>query len=77
MTKKKNPLFRLPLLEIGIAPSEPLKKLIHLSKISIQSPELGVERNSKGALNIESLLPEQKGIEPPRWRPERRKTRQH
>ena len=63
--EKKNPLFRLPLLEIGIAPTEPLKKVIHLSKISIQSPELNVQRNPKGALNIESLLPEEKGAKPP------------
>ena len=63
--EKKNPLFRLPLLEVGIAPSEPLKKVFHLSKISIQSPELEVQRNPKGALNIESLLPEQKGVQPP------------
>ena len=62
--EKKNPLFRLPLLEIGIAPSEPLKKLIHLSKISIQSPELNVQRNPRGALNLESLLPEEKGAKP-------------
>ena len=63
--EKKNPLFRLPLLEIGIAPSEPLKKVLHLAKISIQSPELNVQRNPKGALNIESLLPEEKGAKPP------------
>ncbi len=63
--EKKNPLFRLPLLEIGIAPSEPLKKVFHLSKISVQSPELNVQRNPKGALNIESLLPEDKGAKPP------------
>jgi len=54
---KKNPLFRLPLLEIGIAPTEPLKKIIHLSKISIQSPELEVKRGSEGTLNIERILP--------------------
>jgi uncharacterized protein involved in outer membrane biogenesis len=63
--EKKNPLFRLPLLEIGIAPSEPLKKVFHLSKISIQSPELNVQRNPKGALNIESFLLEEKGSPPP------------
>jgi uncharacterized protein involved in outer membrane biogenesis len=62
--EKKNPLFRLPLLEIGIAPSEPLKKAFHLSKISIQSPELNVQRNPNGTLNIESLLPEKKGTQP-------------
>ncbi|HSB04040.1 MAG TPA: DUF748 domain-containing protein, partial [Thermodesulfobacteriota bacterium] len=63
--EKKNPLFRLPLLEVGIAPTEPLKKLIHLSKISIQSPELTVQRDPKGTLNIDSLLPEEKGAKPP------------
>ena len=55
--EKNNPLFRLPLLEIGIAPSEPLKKMIHLSKVSIQSPELNVVRNQAGVLNIESRFP--------------------
>ena len=62
---KRNPLFRLPLLEIGIAPTEPLKKMIHLSKISIQSPELTVERDPKGALNIDALLPEKQEAPPP------------
>ena len=55
--EKNNPLFRLPLLEIGIAPTEPLKKMIHLSKVSIQSPELNVVRNQAGVLNIESRFP--------------------
>jgi len=61
---KNNPLFRLPLIDIGIAPTEPLKKIFHLSKVSIQSPELEVQRNSKGALNIESLLPEKRETQP-------------
>ena len=55
--EKNNPLFRLPLLEIGIAPSEPLKKVFHLSKVSIQSPELNLVRNQAGVLNIESRFP--------------------
>ena len=61
---KNNPLFRLPVIEIGIAPTEPLKKIFHLSKVSIQSPELEVQRNSKGALNIESLLLEKREAQP-------------
>jgi len=55
---KKNPLFRLPLLEIGIAPTEPLRQIIHLSKISIQSPELEVRRDDQGVVNLQTLLPE-------------------
>jgi hypothetical protein len=61
---KNNPLFRLPLIEVGIAPTEPLKKIFHLSKVSIQSPELEIKRDSKGVLNIESLLPEKREAQP-------------
>jgi len=62
--EKNNPLFRLPLVEIGIAPTEPLKKIFHLSKVSIQSPEFEVQRNSKGTLNIESFLFEKREAQP-------------
>jgi len=63
--EKKNPLFRLPLLQIGIAPSEPLKKVFRLSQVFIQSPEFEARRDSKGVLNIASLLPEKKETQPP------------
>jgi len=61
---QKKSLFRLPLLDLSIAPSEPLSKIIHLTKISIQSPELEIRSDEKGALNVSSLLPEEKGIKP-------------
>jgi uncharacterized protein involved in outer membrane biogenesis len=61
---KKKPLLRLPLLEISIAPSEPITKIIHLSKISIQSPELEIRRDEKGTVNVQSLLPETKEARP-------------
>ena len=61
---QKRPLLRLPLLDLSIAPSEPLSKIIHLSKISIQSPELEIRRDDKGALNVSSLLPEEKETKP-------------
>ena len=63
--EKKKSLFRLPLLEIGIAPTEPLKRIVHLSKISLQSPELEIKRNQTGSLNIGSLFPEKKEAQPP------------
>ena len=62
--EKKNPLLRLPLLDIFIAPSEPISKIIHLSKISIQSPELEIRRDEKGMVNVQSLLPETKETKP-------------
>ena len=62
---QNKPLLRLPLFDISIAPSEPLSKIIHLSKVSIQSPELEIRRNEKGALNVQSLFPETKETKPP------------
>ena len=61
---KNKPLLRLPLLGISIAPSEPISKIIHLSKISIQSPELEIRRDEKGRVNVQSLLPETKETRP-------------
>jgi len=61
---QNKPLLKLPLFEISIAPSEPLSKIIHLSKVSIQSPELEIKRDGKGALNVQSLFPETKEAKP-------------
>jgi uncharacterized protein involved in outer membrane biogenesis len=61
---KNKPLLRLPLLDIFMAPSEPISKIIHLSKISIQSPELEIRRDEKGMINVQSLLPETKETKP-------------
>ncbi len=61
---KKNPLFRLPRLEVGIAPTEPLKMAFHLSKVSIQSPELDIRRSPEGVLNVEAFLPEKRESKP-------------
>ncbi len=62
---KKKPLLRAPLIEAGIAPTEPLKRFFHLSKLSIQSPELEIQRDSKGILNIESILPKKREAKTP------------
>jgi uncharacterized protein involved in outer membrane biogenesis len=61
---QKRPLLRLPLLETSIAPSELLSKIIHLSKVSVHSPELGIRRDEKGRLNALSLLPGQEEAKP-------------
>ncbi len=61
---RNKPLFRLPLLAVSIAPSEPLSKIIHLSKISIQSPELEIRRDEKGVLNAQSLIPQEGETKP-------------
>jgi uncharacterized protein involved in outer membrane biogenesis len=61
---KQKPLLRLPVLDISIAPSEPISKIIHLSKISVQSPELEIRRNEKGVANVQTLFPETKETKP-------------
>jgi hypothetical protein len=53
---KGKPLLRLPLLDVSIAPSEPLLKIVHLSKVSIQSPEVNIQRDEKGVFNTELFL---------------------
>jgi uncharacterized protein involved in outer membrane biogenesis len=57
---QNKPFIRLPLFDISIAPSEPLSKILHLAKVSIQSPELEIRRDEKGMLNVQSLFPETK-----------------
>ena len=61
---KNKPLLKLPLLGVSIAPSEPITKVIHLSKISIQSPELDIRRDEKGVANVQTLFPETKETKP-------------
>jgi uncharacterized protein involved in outer membrane biogenesis len=61
---KNKPLLRLPLLDISIAPSEPISKIIRLSKILIQSPELEIRRDEKGVANVQTLFPETKETKP-------------
>ncbi len=55
---KDNRFFALPRLGVSIAPSEPLAKHIHLSKVSIESPQIDVRRDEKGSLNLQALMPE-------------------
>ncbi len=55
--EKDKPFFRLPLLDVSIAPSEPLSRRIHLAKVTVQSPEVEIKRDEKGASNVRTLLP--------------------
>jgi hypothetical protein len=57
--EKDNRFFALPLLGVSIAPSEPLAKKLHLSRVSIESPQFEVRRDEKGALNVQTLLPQE------------------
>ena len=51
------PLMKLPLLNVSVASAEPFSKLFHLTRVSLQSPELHIQRDGTGAFNIASLFP--------------------
>ncbi len=53
------PLLRLPLLELSIASSELISRKVRFSSILVQSPELHLERDRNGTINLASLLPQQ------------------
>ncbi|NNG48042.1 MAG: DUF748 domain-containing protein, partial [Deltaproteobacteria bacterium] len=58
------PLLRLPLLEFSIASAELISRKVRFSSILLQSPELHLERNRKGRINLASLLPDRGVGEP-------------
>jgi hypothetical protein len=55
---KESPVLKLPRLHVAIAATELFSRKVHLSKVSIQSPEINVLRNKTGQTNIETMLPE-------------------
>ena len=61
---KNNPIVRLPLVAVSIAPTQPIAKVIHLAKISIQEPELNIGRTESGAITLESLIPKEPETKP-------------
>ena len=55
---QKRPLIKIPSVEISVASLEPLLQALHLSKLSVQSPNINVRRDKAGKLNLESLIPD-------------------
>jgi len=62
---KGSPLLNLPVFAITVADSELISRNIHLSRVSLQSPELYVARDSAGQLNTQALAGRENS-EPPR-----------
>ncbi len=52
----ESPVLNLPRVDIGIASSDIMEKNVHISKISIDSPEIYFTRDSSGILNVHSLI---------------------
>jgi len=55
--KQGSPVIRIPKLSLGLASVEPLVRKAHLSKFSLDAPELTVRREKTGITNLETLLP--------------------
>ncbi|MBI4537799.1 MAG: DUF748 domain-containing protein [candidate division NC10 bacterium] len=56
--RRDNPILKLPVVEVGIAPSEPLARKIHVATLNIQGPEITLRRERDGLTNIQAVLPD-------------------
>ncbi len=52
-----HPVVRIPRLDVELASVEPLVRKVHLSRVSLESPELTIRREETGVTNLETLLP--------------------
>lgn len=58
--EKGKTIVSLPALRVAVASIEPLAGKMELSKVSVESPELTLDRDRNGVLNIMTLVPEVK-----------------
>jgi flagellar motor protein MotB len=56
---KNNKILQLPALKVNMASVEPLVPSIHLTQISLDSPELVIRRNQQGEINLLNLTKKQ------------------
>jgi uncharacterized protein involved in outer membrane biogenesis len=63
---RDRPLLKLPAMEIAIAPTEPLARKVHLSRVAIQAPEVTITRDASGLTNIQAVLPDAEPSDRPR-----------
>jgi uncharacterized protein involved in outer membrane biogenesis len=60
-----HPVVRIPRLDVELVSVEPLVRKIHLSRVSLESPELTVRREKTGVTNLETLLPKRPSPDEP------------
>ena len=51
------PLLTFPLLNLSLAPTEPLAGLFHVASVTLESPELFIRRDPNGITNLQTLFP--------------------
>ncbi|MCX8109971.1 MAG: DUF748 domain-containing protein [Syntrophorhabdaceae bacterium] len=57
---QKRLLFRLPSIDIDIKSLEPIQKTLEVSKVLIKSPDISIERDKEGVLNLQKIIEEKK-----------------
>jgi len=62
---KDEPIFRLSSAHIDLGSLRPLSNDFHITKITIYSPELLLQRDKNGAINLQSLVEQQAKISTP------------
>jgi len=55
---EKNPLLKIPSLDISFEDADLLLKKIHLGKVLLDSPEINVVRDRSGRINLKTFIPE-------------------
>jgi hypothetical protein len=50
--EKKNPLLKVASVDLDIASVKPLEDLIHLSRMSVTSPDVSMRRNKDGTIDV-------------------------
>ncbi len=50
------PLLTLPVMDVVIAPTEPLTGLFHMASVTLESPELFIRRDPSGKMNVQDLF---------------------
>jgi uncharacterized protein involved in outer membrane biogenesis len=56
---EKNPLVKIPALDIAFTDADLLMKKIHLTKVILDTPEVYVVRDRSGRINLQTFIPEQ------------------
>ena len=54
--KKDNRLLKLPYLEVGVSSFRPFSKQLHISGVSLTSPEISLMREKEGNINLSGFL---------------------
>ena len=55
---KDNHMIGLPLVDVSIASSDLISRKVYLSRVLVQSPEISLNRDKTGKMNVESLVPQ-------------------